>query len=328
MQAAFDDAGVVPESSAHAVRSMIETSLRGIDSDGVNLFPHYVRAVRSGRVNTKPAIAIVSRAPGVALVEADHAFGHHSGSVAIEEARRMADTTGIAAVAVKDSTHLGALAYFGLQVARRGYSGLAFTSGDALVKLFGGRAPYFGTNPLCFTAPLANEEPFCLDMATSQVSWNKIKNHPRDVPLQPGWACDENGEPTRDASAARMLEAIGGYKGYDLGMVIDILCGVLAGGPVGREILAMYKAPIEARRYISHFFMVIDPERFIGRDALARRLQSIVDDIRAQPGTVMVAGDPEKRALAERSRTGIPLDDAKFDEFLEITPAVKETVIA
>jgi LDH2 family malate/lactate/ureidoglycolate dehydrogenase len=103
---------------------------------------------------------------------------------------------------------------------------------------------------------------------------------------------------------------------------------VLAGGPVGREILAMYKAPIEARRYISHFFMVIDPERFIGRDARARRLQSIVDDIRAQPGTVMVAGDPEKRALAERSRTGIPLDDDKYKEFVEITSAVKDAVIA
>jgi LDH2 family malate/lactate/ureidoglycolate dehydrogenase len=282
--------------------------------------------VHAGRVAANPTIAIEQRTPSVVAIDAGHAFGHHSGSVAIAETVRMAEATGIAAAAVANSTHFGAAGYFALQASRRGFIGLAFTNADALVKLHGGNVPYFGTNPICVTAPLANEEPFCLDMATSAVSWNRVKNHPRDVPLGTGWAHDEHGQPTTDPAAARMLEASGGYKGYGLGMVVDIFCGLLAGGPVGREILAMYKAPIEARRFISHFFIAIDPEKFVGRAALATRLQTIVDDIRSRG--VMVAGDPEKKAFAERSRSGIPIDDAKLAEFIAVAPATRDAVMS
>lgn len=331
MKAAFDAIGLDEASRDHVVASMVETSLRGVDSHGINLFPHYHRAVQAGRIAARPTIGVFERAASVAVIDADHAFGHHAGSVAIAGAQRLAEATGIGAVAVARSTHFGAAAYFALQASRRGYLALAFTNADALVKLHGGRAPYFGTNPICFTAPLADEEPLCLDMATSGVSWNRVKNHARaGRPLEVGWADDAHGEPTTDAAAARMLEAAGGYKGYGLGIMVEILCGLLADGPVGREILAMYRAPIEAQRRLSHFFVVIDPDKFVGRAALARRLQNLVDDVRAQ-GTpdapVMVPGDPEKRAFVERVRAGIPIDDDKLAEFVAIAPAFADVVI-
>jgi len=323
--------GVAEESVHHVVRSLVETSLRGVDSHGVDLFPHYHRAVAAGRIARSPAIAVQSQHGGVARIDADHAFGQHSGSFAITVGRELALDFGISAVSVANSTHFGAAGYFALQAAREGFAAFAFTNADALVRMAGGKAPYFGTNPICFAAPLADEDPFCLDMATSTISWNEVGNRRRGgVALEPGWADDAEGRPTCDAEAAAMLEGLGGAKGYGLSMMVELLCGMLSGGPVGRELLPMYRAPLEERRRISHFFVVIDLDHFVGKENFARRLQCIVDDIRKQPHTgepVMVPGDPEKRARARRLREGIPMDERKFAEYRAISPDFAEAVL-
>ena len=148
-------------------------------------------------------------------------------------------------MAVRDSTHFGAAAYFALPASRRGYLAAAFTNADALVRAFGGVAAAFGSNPICITAPMAGEEPFCLDMATATVSWNKVLNHRRSgEPLPSGWAADAAGHDTSDAGAAAMLQPLGGYKGFGLGMAVEILCSLLADGPAADEILPMFTAPL------------------------------------------------------------------------------------
>ena len=330
MRGALEAANVDPESARHVAASLIETSLRGVDSHGIRLFPHYERACRAARVNGRPQMRVVTRAPSAAVLDADHAFGHHAGSRAIEIACELASATGVGAVAVRDSTHFGAAAYFALQAARRGLLAFAFTNADALVRATNASVPLFGTNPLCFCAPMQGEEPFCLDMATSTVSWNKILTRRRDTePLPEGWAAAEGGVPTTDATRARMLEATGGYKGYGLGMMIDVLCGVLASGPVGREILPMFTAPLDERRHISHFFLVLDVARFLPLDAFAARLRAVADDIRSLPprgaagdgDRVMVPGDPEKRTFAERSARGIPAEEPTLSELLALGPS-------
>jgi LDH2 family malate/lactate/ureidoglycolate dehydrogenase len=74
---------VSEEVANYVAEGLIQTSLRGIDSHGINLLPHYCRAVDAGRINKNPKITIDQKAASVAIVDADHSFGHHSGSVAI-----------------------------------------------------------------------------------------------------------------------------------------------------------------------------------------------------------------------------------------------------
>ena len=91
----------------------------------------------------------------------------------------------------------------------------------------------------------------------------------------------------------------------------------------------MYRAPLEERRQISHFFVAIDLDHLVGRDAFARRLQAIVDDIRKQPHAgqpVMVPGDPEKKTWGRRVREGIPMDEEKFAEYCTISTDFAEAV--
>jgi ureidoglycolate dehydrogenase (NAD+) len=315
--------GVDRVSVQHVVDSLLQTSLRGVDSHGIQLFPHYVRAARAGRINVDPRIAITASGASTAVLDADHAFGHRAGADAIDHAVKLAAATGVGVVSVRRSSHFGAAAYFALRAAETGFISFAFTNADSLVKAFNARSAVFGTNPICFAAPLQDEGPLCLDMATSIVSWNKVRVcHASGLQLEPGWAYDGDGMPTTDPAVARSLSPAGGYKGYGLGMMVEILCGLIAGGPVGKEILTMYGAPIEARRSISHFLMAIDVGRFVDRETFCSRLQGLVGQIRSMPAiadSVMVPGDPEKRMFVERTATGIPVPAAVFDSLCEIS---------
>ena len=334
MRETLERRSVHPDSVLHVVSSLVQTSLRGVDSHGINLFPHYCRALDAGRINGNPSMSMERTGDGTALLDADHAPGHHAGAVAMDKAIELAKRCGIGAVAVKNSTHFGAAAYFGLRAPAHDCLGLAFTNADALVKVHGGRDAFFGTNPICFTAPLEREESFCLDMATSLVSWNKIVNHRREnLPIPESWAFDAAGTGVTDPNRAATLNPAGGYKGYGLGMMVDILCGVLSGGPVGREIRAMYAPPLdESKRRVGHFFVAVEIGRFLDPASFRARLQAIVDSVRrmaplSQGDEVMVAGDPEKRAKDRRSREGIPVDEGKYKEFLGLSPAFKEALV-
>ena len=68
---------------------------------------------------------------------------------------------------------------------------------------FGGRKAMIGTNPIAIGVP-ADPIPMVLDMATGLVSMGKIHDHAnRGAPIPLGWALDENGDPTTDATAAK-----------------------------------------------------------------------------------------------------------------------------
>jgi ureidoglycolate dehydrogenase (NAD+) len=324
MRGVLSARGVCAASVDHVVESLVQTSLRGVDSHGIQLFPHYCRVVETERVNKNPAFAIQQSASATAILDADHGFGHHAGAAAIDHAIGCAKEVGIACVAVKNSTHFGAAAYFALRAPARGCIGFAFTNADALIKAHGAKAAFTGTNPICFTAPIDGEEPFCLDMATSFVSWNKIVNHRRTgQPIPDDWACDADGLPVRDPTAARTLQPAGEHKGFGLSMIVDILCALLAGGAISKDLLPMYQH-LEVRRAISHFFLAIDIDRFSPIADFAARMRAMADRARAMtpldPAVpVMVAGDPEKRSCAMRTQNGIPIDEAKLEEFLALS---------
>ena len=316
----------------NVTESLIETSLRGTDSHGINLFPHYVNAIKNGRINKKPNFIFENRSKTTYIMDANHAIGHHSGAVAMNKAIQIAKEFGIGAVAVKNSTHFGAAAYFGLMGAKNDCLGFAFTNADALVKAVNAKESFFGTNPICFTAPLEKEEPLCLDMATSMISWNKRNNYLREKrPLEKEWAYDKDGVSTTDAEKAVSLAPAGDYKGFGLGMMVDILTSVLSGGLISKDIEPMFTSDIRLKRKIGHFFMAIDINGFSDIEIFKHRLQNMVDRIRKlekiSNEDVMVPGDPEKKEKLKRIKSGIPIDEVKFNEFINVSISFKECLI-
>lgn len=324
----FAAKGLNEASAHHCVHSIVQTSLRGVDSHGIKLFPHYCRAVDAGRISKQPQFTLDQRSKTAAVLDANHAFGHHAGTVAMAHAIATAKEYGMGAVAVKNSSHFGAAAYFALPAAAQDCIGWSFTNADALVKAHSGKTAFFGTNPICFTAPMAKEAAYCLDMATSTVSWNKIKNYRVDqAELEPEWAFDGSGQPVTDPHLAASLRPVGDYKGFGLGMMVDILCGLLSGGLTSPEIEPMFTSPIENQRQVSHFFMAFDIQSFTDPEIFKQRMQHMADEIRAMEAAgavpMMVAGDPEKQSEIQRLATGIPVPEPVWEEFLALDQRFK-----
>ena len=303
---------------------LCETSLRGVDSHGVRLLPHYVNSALSGRKNPKPKYKISKAFPSIAHLDADNAFGHAAGMKSIEIAMEMAEVQGVGIVAVSNSSHPGAMASMALKAARKGFIALAFTHADALVLSHNGTRPYFGTNPICMAVPRDEHEPYCLDMASSIVSWNKVlikKNS--DTKLIDGIAADSNGDLTTDPNEATCLVPAGSYKGFGIASMVDILCGIYTGMQFGRAIPSMYKAPIDKPRSLGQFYMVFRIDGVVNKSDFLSTMQTMSDEVRVEPAIdgekVMMPGDPEVNTSKIRMREGIPLDEATLNSFIKLS---------
>lgn len=302
---------------------LCETSLRGVDSHGIRLLPHYTRSALSGRKNPRPDFKFHRNFPAIGLLDADNAFGHAAGFKAVELGMEMAKELGLGAVGVANSSHPGAMASFALKAAREGYICFAYTHADALLRSHGGTRAFFGTNPVCMAAPRREAEPYCLDMATSTIPWNRLLIHrAKNVPLPEGVAADVNGDLTTDPQAATCLTPTGGYKGQGLASMVEVLCGVMTGMAFGREIPAMYKASMDSQRKLGQFYLVMRADGCIAEDMFLDRMQELTEAVRAEPAKpgeqVMLAGDKEAREAERRKIDGIPLDDDTLAAFGEL----------
>ncbi len=321
-------AGASAEASTAVAEALCETSLRGVDSHGLRLLPHYTRAVIKGRVKGHPQMKLERRFPTTGMLDADDGFGHHAGYRAIDEAIAMAAEYGSGSVSVYNSSHCGAMAVYARRAASRGFLAFAFTHADSLLLSYNGTRAFFGTNPICMAAPMSNEEPFCLDMAPSLISWNKLKMARKDgLTLHPGLAADANGDPTLNPNQATCLIPIGEYKGYALAAMGEVLCALMTGMAFGLDIPSMFVAPMERPRKLGQFYMVLNIEGFVGRNNFLERMKSFAEQVRAEPRksneTVMLPGDPEKQTAKVRSREGIPLDDDLIKECEELAQQLR-----
>jgi ureidoglycolate dehydrogenase (NAD+) len=314
------------------VESLITTSLRGVDSHGINLFPHYYQELISNRININPSIKFENTSKSTCIIDADNCFGHYAGAVAIEKCMSLAKTNGISITIVKNSNHFGAAAYFTEKAAKQNMISFAFCNTEALVNPYNSKESFLGTNPFCFSAPMNGEDSFCLDMATSTVPWNKIKNYRlQNKNLESGWALDKNGLETLDPNLATSLTPFGSYKGFGIGSMIEILCSGLSGGPMSKDIAPLYDLNIENHRKISHCFIVIDISKLIDINLFKLYMTNFSSRIRNLPSNcneeVMLAGDKEKKCYSKRVKDGIPIQKIKFKEFLNISQNFNTTTI-
>jgi ureidoglycolate dehydrogenase (NAD+) len=301
-------------------RSLVQTSLWGIDSHGLARLPHYLGRIAGGSIDPKPAMSVRRTGSCTAQLDGAHGLGILVCQRAMDEAIALARESGLGAVGVANSSHCGAVGLYGRQATRQGLVALALTHSDAFVAPHGGCAKFQGTNPICLAIPSDDpRRPICLDMATSAVPWNRVMNARRENRrLDPGWALDETGQPTTDPHAVACLLPLAGYKGYGLAFLIDLLCGPLNGMPFGPHIPPMY-GEYKERRCLGSFMMAIDPHRFAGGSTLAETASRMACEARQQPraaaaGEILVPGDPEYHCEQVRGRTGIPIDSGLWEE--------------
>ncbi len=302
------------EFSAESVAiGLSETSLRGVDSHGIRLLPHYLNALKNGRINGKPNFQFKETYPAFLGMDADNAFGHAAGFKSIEVGMDLASKYGISAISVFNSSHPGAMASFALKAARNGYCCFSFTHADSLVQSYTSTSSFFGTNPICFAAPRKDEKPFCVDMAPTYIPWNKILEcKEKGIDLEEPVAVDSFGHPTSDPNKAKGLIPIGKYKGYALAAMVEVLCSTLSGMEFGPHIPSMYGSPISKPRKLGQLYIVFKTDVNVEATYFLETLHIMSEEIRSQVSisennTVQVPNDPQIKTESERLRSGIPI---------------------
>lgn len=314
---AFKSVGV-PENDARLTASMLaQTSLWGIDSHGVARATHYLNRISHKSIVAAPAITFTQSAAATGQIDGGHGLGFVVSERAMRHAVDLARQAGIGAVGVANSSHCGAIGLYTRQATRAGMIGIAFTHSDAFVVPHGGNKAFFGTNPISIALPTPNpEEPFCVDMATSIVPWNRIMNAIREnrpVPL--GLGVDEKGLDSTDPHQIRAVKPTADHKGYALAFAIDMLCGPLNGMKFGPHLTPMY-AKLDEHRRLGSFVLAIDPQRFAGGAVLAAVLAAAISEVKSQKSEILSPGEPEYRTAAQRAREGVPVEPGLWDEIV------------
>jgi ureidoglycolate dehydrogenase (NAD+) len=312
----FSAEGLSEEHAQTVSKVLVFANLRGMDTHGVLRVPSYVRFIRAGDLNPRPAMETRNETPACVLLEADRAAGPVAMQRAVELAIDKARQAGAGVCLVRATTHTGALGYYTQMAAERGMAAIAYSSSHANMAYHGARAAGVSTAPLALAVP-GEQGPIALDMASSIVSMGKLRQAKRTgTPLEQGQALDKSGNPTTDAGEAAILLPLGGAKGSGLSLLIECMTSLVTANPLLAE--ALERTALGARHRQNGAVITLDLARFVDLAEFRRQAGRLARAIKAlppQPGMeVLLPGERGARAAAQRRREGIPVPDAVLEE--------------
>ena len=305
----------VPKKDAKIVAEiLVESNLRGIDTHGIYLSNLYVRRLKQGLINPTPQFSFERNRAGVGILDADFSLGQLSTLEAARKAVELAREAGLGIVAVKNSNHFGAAAYYAEYCAKQDCIGLVTSNGECDVIPFGGREKFLGTNPLCCCIPAGTYPWFCMDMATSEVAFGKVRaaaGAGKTIP--PNWAVDREGKPVTDATKAYAVVPMSGPKGYAIGLMIEILSSRLTGMPYGAHIVRKFD-DWDNKAFMGHYVQAIDISAFCPVEKFKERMDELLADLKSQPrmdgvNEILIPGEPELRTKIQREKEGCPISE-------------------
>jgi delta1-piperideine-2-carboxylate reductase len=210
---------------------LIDCELRGLSYGGLaRAISIAERIARTG--DRRRPIRIRHETPVSTQIDGGDHLGyivaHRATAMAVEKA----SAVGIAVVGADDTWYTGMLSYYAEIAAARGLVSMIASNASPWVAPYGATEGRFGTNPICFGFPSA-DEPVIWDVGTSTIIHAEATLAQRLGQLLPeDVAFDRDGHPTRDPAAALAgaFAAWGGHKGSGLGIVVQLL-GIMAGSP-------------------------------------------------------------------------------------------------
>lgn len=307
-------AGASKSMALAAAKALVAADTEGLPTHGVSRTALYAQHLREGRVDGGAKPKIVKRKGAACLVDARGGLAYEASAIAVTEAIKRARRYGVSFAGITNSHHFGAAGYHLAPIAEAGLVGLAFTNSPSAINAWGGKRPFYGTNPIAATFPRRGEPPLVVDLSLTEVVRGKIMLYAKEgKPIPLGWALDREGRPTTDAQAALTgsLNAIGGMKGTMLALVVEVLCCALTGAAFSFE-NDSYFGPGNKPR-IGHAVLAIDPEALAGAATYFERLEVMIGHMLEEEG-VRLPGARRHSALAAAREQGIEVPQPLLDE--------------
>ena len=310
--------GVPLDEARVAADVIVEGDLRGFDSHGVARLPWFVKRIRLGLIAVKPAVCIEWLTSTTGRCDGGNGLGMVVGHRAMAACIERASDVGAAFVAAKNSNHFGIAGYYSSMTLPFNMIGIALSNASPRVVPTGGTTGILGTNPLSVAVPRRSGHPFILDMSTSAVSSGKIDVKVRKGEKVPdGWVYPSV-EPFLDSTGVVPMSVLqyplggtremGGHKGFGLGLLVDILSGVLAGANFGSRLSASQTPGTMSN--MGHFFGALQISGFRDEQGFDEDLEALARDVTSSPrepgiDRIFVPGEPEMIRREENLRMGV-----------------------
>jgi LDH2 family malate/lactate/ureidoglycolate dehydrogenase len=325
--------GCSAEHAALAADVLLLADLRGIDSHGVARLTGYVRLWEKKRINATPNIQIVHETPTTATIDGDIGLGLVVAPFAMKVAIEKAGKYGSGWISIRNSNHFGIASYHALMAVEKDMIGFAMTNASPLVAPTFSNERLLGTNPMCYAFPAGKHPAVVVDMATSAAANGKLEIAQRSGKQVPkGWIQDKNGDYTTDPHALKSGGSLlplgsdrehGSHKGFGLSATVDILSAVLSGanyGPWVPPFVAFLEPPNDpVGKGIGHFLGAMRVDGFRPVDEFKAHLDNWIERFKnastIDPNQkVVIPGEPELEAYADRLKNGIPIVDAVAED--------------
>ena len=288
-------------------RALVAAEADGQLGHGLVRVPSYAEQARVGKINglARPEI---SGSGAARRIDAGTGFAYPAIELALDMLVPLAREMGIASAGIHASHHCGQAGRHVERLAEQGLVAFAYANTPSAMAFHGGKRSRLGTDPLAFAAPIPGRAPLVIDMALSVVARSKIvAAKAKGEPIPEGWAVDEAGQPATNAdkALAGTLLPIGGAKGSALALIVEILCGALAGANFGWEASGFMDAKGGPPR-LGQFLIALDPGHFAGASFAARMTELVVAI--AEDGA-RLPGDRRLTARAKAARDGLVIAD-------------------
>jgi L-2-hydroxycarboxylate dehydrogenase (NAD+) len=327
----------IPRKDAKIVADvLLAADLYGVQSHGIAHLKMYYNRLKAGLQQPVTRWTIVRETPTTAVMDGGNGMGmvagYHAMRIAIEKAR----SSGLGAVAVRNSSHYGISGYYTRMAAKKGMVGISFTNAHPSIAPTFGVEPLLGTNPIAFSAPTDEELPFTFDAATSIAPRGAIEVAARaGKPIPEGWVIKEDGSLATDSKGlikemnscrAALLplggsgELMGGHKGYGLATMVEIFSAAFQNGAFLSELHDTDKSGNPHPSRIGHFFLAINTGCFLPLDSFRHTAGSILRELR---NSKKAAG--EERIYSAGEKAGIHTKRV-LREGIKIPPGVQKAL--
>ncbi len=313
----------VPDRDARVVAEhVVLANLCGHDSHGILRIPQYCGFLRDGKYSPVTKLTTLNETPAVLAIDGGWGLGQVVVNRLLDKLLTKARTLGVACGSIRSCGHTGRLGDYAERAAREGLALFATVNTHGAGRRVappGGTEGRISTNPICLGVPTASE-PVVLDFGTSVAAEGKVRVHFQNgQPTPEGWLIDSNGAATTDASVLYTeprgtILPFGGsqaYKGFGLGLLLDMLAGGLSGGACSNPAAPMGGIGNAA------VFTLFDPAAFGGRECFLQATTELAAFVRSCPtvagvGAITLPGDPERNTRSHRSQHGIEIPDGTW----------------
>lgn len=292
-------AGAEPAEAADVAEVLVWADLVGRPNQGIWRLPVICKRLEKHLYNSPCNIELEMKTPALGLADANAGLGPYVARRMMHMAISNARNSGICALWVRNSNHYGAAGYYVAMAAAAGMAGITLSNSLPKTRAYNGARAVLGTNPLAFACPALPDTPLVVDMATSASASSNTRLAHEKV----------TGGPVA-LNAGQPGEHFGGAKGYALGLVVEILSGVLSGSGYSHGVKSMFEDFSEPNN-TGHCFMAVDIEQLMPLADFTRRMKQLIGWLRASGGNASVRypGEIRWRQYHDRLAHGLVLDD-------------------